>query len=124
MTNDKQDDLLCLPTKLGNSLGGLGPLVLVTRVSALLTLTDPSTLREAHLNADQYWRGATPLRALMGSRQLVEYVVLDSQGRYGAQRARALQKLRADPAYELIFSRDGVLVFKRVGGASARTSGG
>ena len=73
----QQDDLLCLPAKLCNALGGLGPLVLVSRVSALLTLTDPSTLREAHLNADQYWRGATPLRALMGSRQLVEYVVLD-----------------------------------------------
>ena len=75
--NKKQDDLLCLPAKLSNALGGLGPLVLCTRVSALLTLTDPSTLREAHLNAEQYWRGTTPLRALMGSRQLVEYVVLD-----------------------------------------------
>ena len=75
--NLNQDDLLCLPAKLCNALGGLGPLVLCTRVSALLTLTDPSTLREAHLNAEQYWRGATPLRALMGSRQLVEYVVLD-----------------------------------------------
>ena len=73
----QQDDLLCLPAKLSNALGGLGPLVLCTRVSALLTLTDPSTLREAHLNADQYWRGPNPLRALVGSRQLVEYVVLD-----------------------------------------------
>ena len=72
---NNQDDLLCLPAKLSNALGGLGPLILCTRVSALLTLTDPGTLREAHLNAEQYWR--TPLRALMGSRQLVEYVVLD-----------------------------------------------
>ena len=47
-----------------------------------------------------------------------DYVVLDSQGRYGAWRARALKKLRADPAYELVFEREGVLVFKRVGGAS------
>lgn len=51
--------------------------MLCTRVSALLTLTDPSTLREAHLDANQYWRGSPPLRALLGSRQLVEYVVLD-----------------------------------------------
>ena len=45
----------------------------------------------------------------------VDYVVLDSQGRYGPRRARALEKLRADPAYELVFGREGVLVFKRVG---------
>ncbi len=72
-----QDDLLCLPAKLCNALGGLGPLVLVLPRLRSFDLTDPSTLREAHLNAEQYWRGATPLRALMGSRQLVEYVVLD-----------------------------------------------
>ena len=49
----------------------------------------------------------------------VEYVVLDSQGRYGDRRAQALRKLRADPAYELIFEREGVLVFKRVGGPAS-----
>jgi uncharacterized membrane protein len=54
----------------------------------------------------------------------VEYVVLDSQGRYGPWRAKALKKLRADPAYELVFLREGVLVFRRVGGASAPASGG
>ena len=42
-----------------------------------------------------------------------DYVVLDSQGRYGPWRAKALQKLRKDPAYELVFEREGVLVFKR-----------
>ena len=44
-----------------------------------------------------------------------DYVVLDSRGRYGPWRARALTKLRADPGYELVFEREGVLVFKRVG---------
>jgi hypothetical protein len=42
-----------------------------------------------------------------------DYVVLDSQGRYGPWRARALQKLREDPDYELVFEREGVLVFQR-----------
>jgi uncharacterized membrane protein len=43
-----------------------------------------------------------------------EYVVLDSQGRYGPRRARALERLRANDDYELVFEREGVLVFKRV----------
>ena len=53
-----------------------------------------------------------------------EYVVLDSQGRYGAWRSRALKKLRADPDYELVFEREGVLVFRRVSEASGTDSGG
>jgi uncharacterized membrane protein len=52
------------------------------------------------------------------------YVALDSQGRYGAWRARALKKLRANPDYELVFEREGVLVFRRVSGASGTDSGG
>jgi len=45
-----------------------------------------------------------------------DYVVLDSRGRYGPWRARALEKLRKDADYELVFEREGVLVFKRVAG--------
>ena len=43
-----------------------------------------------------------------------DYVVLDSQGRYGPWRARELKKLRRDEHYRLVFDREGVLVFKRV----------
>ena len=42
-----------------------------------------------------------------------DYVVLDSQGRYGPWRARALEKLRENADYELVFEREGVLVFKK-----------
>ena len=70
-----QDDLVFLPPKLTHSLGGLGPLVLVTRVTAGITLTDPATLREAVLDAVQFWRA--PFKPLLSSRSLAEYVVLD-----------------------------------------------
>jgi len=72
-----KDDLCCLPSKLSRSLGGLGPLVLVTRVGPSVTLTDPFTLRSVSLDSSQYWRN--PFRPLMSSRQLVEYVVLDAE---------------------------------------------
>jgi uncharacterized membrane protein len=52
-----------------------------------------------------------------------EYVVLDSQGRYGPWRARALKRLRADPAYEVVFEREGVLVFRRVAGGTPASGG-
>jgi len=86
-----QDDLLCLPPKLAQSLGGLGPLVLVTRVTSGVTLTDPVTLREAVLDATAFWR--QPLRPLLSARNLVEYVVLDAEpvgGAGGATRRHAL----------------------------------
>lgn len=37
---------MCLPAKLAASLGNIGPLVLVTRVTNAITLTDPLTLRQ------------------------------------------------------------------------------
>ena len=135
---------MCLPAKLAASLGNIGPLVLVTRVTNAITLTDPLTLRQgafgrggcaaglvvwcrgtegseagaaggqrqpttaqrawhllcvpscfpAHpdpphppvcilllpaavLEAAAYWR--TPLKPMMGSRQLTEFYVLDAE---------------------------------------------
>jgi nonsense-mediated mRNA decay protein 3 len=70
-----RDDLVCLPPKVSAALGGLGPICLVTRVTAGITLTDPATLREAVLDAGQFWRA--PFRPLMGGRALVEYAILD-----------------------------------------------
>lgn len=70
-----REDLVCLPEKLSHALGNLGPLVLVTRVTSAITLTDPRTLRSATLDAPQYWRA--PFKAVMNSRQTQEFVVLN-----------------------------------------------
>ncbi|WOL20617.1 60S ribosomal export protein NMD3 [Canna indica] len=70
-----REDLICLPPKLSNALGNLGPLVLCTKVTNSIALLDPISLWSAFLDAKQYWR--TPFRALLSSRQLVEYIVLD-----------------------------------------------
>jgi uncharacterized membrane protein len=42
-----------------------------------------------------------------------QYVVLDTGRRYGEAKSKALARLRADWRYELVFEREGVLVFKR-----------
>ncbi|KAK9846267.1 hypothetical protein WJX81_000414 [Elliptochloris bilobata] len=72
-----RDDLVCVPQKAAAALGGFGPLALCTRVSNTLTLTDPATLRSVQMDERQFQRH--PFRAVLGSRQLVEYVVLDAE---------------------------------------------
>jgi len=73
-----KDDLVCLPAKVASSYGGISPLVLCTRVTNAVTVTDPLTLRSAAIEAPAYWR--YPFRPLMTSRQLVEFIVLDVKG--------------------------------------------
>lgn len=50
-------------------------MVLCSRVTNMVALTDPVTLRTVNLDAPAYWR--TTFTALASQRQLVEYVVLD-----------------------------------------------
>ncbi|KAL3825055.1 hypothetical protein ACJIZ3_021084 [Penstemon smallii] len=70
-----REDLICLPPKVAIGLGNFGPLVICHKVSNNIALLDPFTLRQSFLNADQYW--GLPFKALLSSRQLVEYIVLD-----------------------------------------------
>lgn len=77
----QQDDLICLPAKLASSLGSIGPLVLCSRVTSSITLLDPITLRTAVMDAPVYWR--TPFKAMLTSRSLVEYIVLDIEPLHG-----------------------------------------
>lgn len=68
---------MCLPAKQAAALGNIGPVVVVTRVTNAITLTDPLTLRQAVLEATAFWRA--PLRPMMSSRQLTEFYILDSE---------------------------------------------
>jgi nonsense-mediated mRNA decay protein 3 len=70
-----KDDLVCLPPKVATSLGGIGPVVLCTRVTNSLTFIDTRTLQTASIEAPMFWR--QPFRYLMSSRQLTEFIVLD-----------------------------------------------
>jgi len=81
---------------------------------------------DVSVSADQALGGQLSARERITTFPLIggaDYVVLDSEGRYGPWRARALKKLRADVHYELVFEREGVLVFKRVGAAASGSGG-
>ncbi|KAK6116098.1 hypothetical protein DH2020_008367 [Rehmannia glutinosa] len=70
-----REDLICLPPEVAVGLGNLGPLVICNKVSNNLALFDPFTFRQSFLNKDQYW--SSSFKALLSSKQLVEYIVLD-----------------------------------------------
>jgi uncharacterized membrane protein len=50
-----------------------------------------------------------------------QYVVVDTP-RFGQRRQNALARLRANPRYELVFEREGVQVFRRLGETETPTS--
>lgn len=70
-----RDDLVVLPPKIAASYGGVGPLMLCTKISSQLHLVDPSTLQAIELNSTQYFR--TNFAATLGAKSLTEFVVLD-----------------------------------------------
>lgn len=70
-----KDDLVCLPRKTSVQLGGIGPIVLVTRVSTSVFLIDPFTLQTAELSGQLYWKD--PFMPLMSFKQGTEFTVLD-----------------------------------------------
>mmetsp|Transcript_14871 Transcript_14871/g.37944 ORF Transcript_14871/g.37944 Transcript_14871/m.37944 type:complete len:295 (+) Transcript_14871:413-1297(+) len=70
-----REDLVVLPKKFCQHFGGFGPLALVTKVTQAIHLLDPITLRVAEIRPEQYW--VNPFRALMTSRRLSVYTILD-----------------------------------------------
>lgn len=49
-----KDDLVCLLRKISTALGGIGPIVLVSKVSTSVIMLDPFTLQTADLSAQLY----------------------------------------------------------------------
>lgn len=74
-----REDLILIPYKdyYLKSLGGIGPLVLVHKVFSSVVFLDPKTLRAGEITGTLYWR--KPFQALMSSREMVEFYVLECQ---------------------------------------------
>lgn len=70
-----REDLVYLPPKVSRSLGGLGPLVVCTKVGTSLHFIDPTTLLTAEVVATTYWREA--FLSLASARDLTQFYVLD-----------------------------------------------
>jgi len=83
-----RDDVCCLPPKMAATLGNIGPLVLVMKVSNLVHVMDPTTLNVQEISSQRYYDRGEPFRALASAKQLVPYTILDvvpvgqSRGKY------------------------------------------
>ena len=89
-----KEDIVCLPHKVSLGMGGLGPIMLVTRVGASFQLTDPTSMRQVWVDAQQYYR--LPYRSIGTARMFVEYVVLDIEPVRGAGHGQSGKWLLAD----------------------------
>ena len=73
-----REDLVLLPKSLAKELGGIGPLVLVYKISKFIHIVDIHTMQTFEVDMVTYWK--TPFRALFGRERLTEFVVLDIEG--------------------------------------------
>eukprot|EP00922_Rhytidocystis_sp_ex-Travisia-forbesii_P025147 GHVS01036938.1.p1 GENE.GHVS01036938.1~~GHVS01036938.1.p1 ORF type:complete len:588 (+),score=76.19 GHVS01036938.1:110-1873(+) len=74
-----KDDLVYLPPKVSNVFGGAGPFLLVTKVSTVIHLMDPTTLRRLEVSAEKFWKN--PFDSVLQRSHLSEFVVLDVEDR-------------------------------------------
>lgn len=70
-----RDDLVWLPSKAAQALGGLPPLLLCTRSVSLVGLLEPASGRSFEVSSADYWK--RPFTTVCSSAQLTEFVVLD-----------------------------------------------
>ncbi|XP_013421301.1 60S ribosomal export protein NMD3 [Lingula anatina] len=90
-----KDNVVCLPPKLAQSLGGMNPICLCQRVTQTIHLIDVNTLQIAEMSGTTFWR--TPFSSLCEPRNLTEFVVMDIQilfdhGKQGTVRGPVSQK--------------------------------
>ena len=68
-----RDDLVILPPKLAKELGGIGPVVLVYKVTTSVHIVDIHTMRTHEIDATNYWQHT--FKALCGRERLTEFIV-------------------------------------------------
>jgi nonsense-mediated mRNA decay protein 3 len=69
-----RDDLVILPPKLCQELGGIGPIVLVYKVTTSVHIVDIHTMRTHEIDSVNYWQHS--FKALAGRERLTEFIVI------------------------------------------------
>jgi len=88
-----KDDLVLLPKALAQELGGIGPLVLVYKISTLVQIVDVLTMQTCEVDEVAYWKHQ--FGALCGRDRLTEFVVLNiERADFDANVSRAAARQR------------------------------
>jgi nonsense-mediated mRNA decay protein 3 len=86
-----KDDLVMLPKQMSKDLGGLGPLVLVYKISTFVQVVDVFTMRTYEIDPNLYWK--YQFTALCGRDRVTEFIVLNIENTdYGVNVSRAAAK--------------------------------
>eukprot|EP01100_Stratorugosa_tubuloviscum_P005270 TRINITY_DN2372_c1_g1_i1.p1 TRINITY_DN2372_c1_g1~~TRINITY_DN2372_c1_g1_i1.p1 ORF type:complete len:557 (-),score=259.99 TRINITY_DN2372_c1_g1_i1:390-2018(-) len=70
-----KDDLICLPPKVASAYGNMNPLVVCLKVSSVIHILDPLTLKIVDIPTANYWK--LEFQSIASSKQLLPYVILD-----------------------------------------------
>ena len=70
-----REDLVMLPKELARLLGGIGPLVIVYKISKFIHIVDINTMQTFEVDQMAYWK--SPFKALLSRERLTEFIVLD-----------------------------------------------
>jgi nonsense-mediated mRNA decay protein 3 len=70
-----REDLVILPKHLAKDLGGIGPMVLVYKISKFIHIVDILTMQTFEVDTITYWKN--PFKAVITRERLTEFVVLD-----------------------------------------------
>ena len=73
-----REDLVILPKSLSKEMGGIGPLVLVYKISKFVHIVDIHSMQTFEVDQILYWKN--PFKALLTRDRLTEFVVLDIEG--------------------------------------------
>jgi nonsense-mediated mRNA decay protein 3 len=91
-----KDDLVILPKSLSKELGGIGPMVLVYKISTFVHVVDVITMRTYEIDQVNYWKHE--FKAMCGRDRLKEFVVINIEntdfGDLNISRAAAKQKFK------------------------------
>ena len=90
-----KDDLVILPKPLQKHLGGIGPVILVYKVTTSVHIVDVHTMRTHEIDTTNYWKYM--FKALCGRERLTRFIVLNVEEvdfDVNTSRAAARQKFR------------------------------
>lgn len=90
-----KDDLVIMPDKLQKVLGGMGPLILVYKVTTSVHIVDVHTMRTHEIDSTHYWKHM--FKALCTRDRLTRFIVLNVEEvdfDVNTSRAAAKQKFR------------------------------
>jgi nonsense-mediated mRNA decay protein 3 len=90
-----RDDLAILPKPLAKSLGGIGPMVLVYKISKFVHFVDVKTMQTFEIDKATYFKDM--FKAVLGRDRLSEFVVINIENidnDFNSSRAAIRQKFR------------------------------